>query len=64
MTLMDKILGKKEYNFLIKQATGEEIGTDKIIRTDKGIKFIYNNKCRFIPYEALLWVDSDADNFE
>jgi len=61
---MNRLLGKKDYKYIVKQATGEELGVNKLQQTEKGIKIIYNGKCRFIPYEALLWVDSDADNFE
>ena len=42
----------------IKIADGRTLHSEELVYSDKGIQFpIKANKTRFIPYEAILWVD-------
>ena len=42
----------------IKMADGRTLHSEELGYTNKGIRILMkNNKTRFIPYEAILWVD-------
>ena len=47
-------------SYEIKLADGRKLYPTQLEYNEKGIRFpIKDNKGRFIPYEAILWVDYD-----
>ena len=55
---MKNIFKSQKEKYSVKLAEGQIINSDSIELVDKGIRIaMANGKYRFVPYEALLWVD-------